>query len=291
MKPTVKDRLIFFGPLLVLPGLLVAWPLLEVAGLSFRNRVVLFGIDRWAGLENFAYLLGEDLRFARALGNTLYFTGLSVGLEFVLGLAFALYLRFGRTGFWLKVVLLLPWAIPNVVSARLWQWMFDAESGIVNYALYAMGVIDTPVAWLSTPALAIHSAILADVWKTTPFMALLLYAGLQRVPENLIRAARVDRTPPMRFLFRILLPQLRPVVMTALILRLLDAFRVFDLIYVMTGGGPANGTETLSIYAYRTMFQSLQFGYGSAIAVIQVFVMLVLAGSVVRALKRKRSRA
>jgi len=216
LRPTIKDRLIFLGPLLALPGLLVLWPLLEVAGLSLRNRVVLFGIDRWAGLENFAYLLGEDLRFARALGNTLYFTGLSVALEFVLGLAFALYLRFGHAGFWSKAALLLPWAIPNVVSARLWQWMFDAESGIVNYVLYAMGMIDAPVAWLSTPALAMHSAILADVWKTTPFMTLLLYAGLQRVPENLIRAARIDRTPPARFLFRILLPQLRPVVMTRL---------------------------------------------------------------------------
>ena len=162
----VKDRLIFLGPLLILPGFVVAWPLLEVLTLSFKTQVVLFDIERWVGFDNFQYLLLEDSRFSQALWNTLYFTGLSVSLEFVLGLAFALYLRFGGGSLWVRVVLLLPWAIPNVVGARLWQWMLDSEAGIVNYALISAGVVSGPIHWLSTPELAIHSAILADVWKT-----------------------------------------------------------------------------------------------------------------------------
>jgi len=276
MNSRFKDALIFLGPLLVLPGLIVAWPLLEVFLLSFRNQVILFDIDRGVGLSNYEYLFLSDKRFLSSLLNTGYFTFISVGLEFVLGLAFALHLRFAEGKGWMKAVLLLPWAIPNVVSARLWQWMFHGEAGVINYILQAGGMIDAPIHWLSSPALALHSAILADVWKTTPFMTLLLFAGLQRIPENLIRAALVDSTPPLRFLFRILLPQLKPVIATALILRLLDAFRVFDVIYVMTGGGPANSTETLSIYAYRTFFQGLQFGYGSSVVIVQVMAMIAL---------------
>lgn len=280
-----KDRLIFFGPLLVLPGLLVVWPLFEILLLGFKNQVVLFGIDRWVGLDNYRYLLGEDLRFWNSVGNTFYFTAVSVTLEFVIGFAFALYLRFGNGALWLKAVLLLPWTIPNVVSARLWQWMFHAEAGIVNHVLSTLGWIDQPVYWLADPQWALHSAILADVWKTTPFVTLLLYAGLQRIPEPLLLAARVDRTPPFRLLWHVIVPQLRIPFLTALVLRLLDAFRVFDVIYVMTGGGPANTTETLSIYAYRTYFQALQFGYGSSIALVQVGGMVAMTWMVLRLLK------
>lgn len=283
----VKDRLIFLGPLLILPGFVVAWPLLEVLTLSFKTQIVLFDIERWVGFDNFQYLLLEDSRFSRALWNTLYFTGLSVSLEFVLGLAFALYLRFGGGSLWVRIVLLLPWAIPNVVGAKLWQWMLDSEAGIVNYALISAGVVSGPIHWLSTPELAIHSAILADVWKTTPFMTLLLYAGLRRIPENIIRAAWIDRTPPIRLLTQMLLPQLRPVIATALVLRTLDAVRVFDVVYVMTGGGPANSTEMLSIYAYRTLFQSLQFGYGSSIVVVQMAVMAALSLLIIQIFKPK----
>ncbi|MGP0629243.1 carbohydrate ABC transporter permease [Nitrospina sp. 32_T5] len=288
MKQELKDRLLFLGPMLILPGLLVAWPLFEIVILGFKTRVALFGIDRWVGLENYRYLFGEDFRFWKSVTNTLYFTGVSVVLEFVIGLFFALYLRFGSGSVWWKTILLLPWAIPNVVSARLWQWMFHSEAGIVNHMLQTLGAVDGPVYWLADPGLALHAAILADVWKTTPFMTLLLFAGLQRVPESLLMAARVDRTPPLRLLMRILLPALRPAILTALVLRLLDAFRVFDVIYVMTGGGPANSTETLSIYAYRTYFQALQFGYGSSVALVQVGMMVAITWIVVAVLKDRR---
>jgi len=289
MNTAFKDRLIFLGPLLILPGLLVVWPLLEIVLLGFKNPVVLFGIDRWVGIDNYRYLFGQDLRFWQSVGNTFYFTAVSVALEFVLGFAFALYLRFGTGVLWLKVVLLLPWAIPDVVSARLWQWMFHSEAGIINHVLLTLGWIDQPVYWLADPDWALHSAILADVWKTTPFVTLLLYAGLQRIPEPLLLAAQVDRTPPVRLLIRIIVPQLRTAILTALILRMLDAFRVFDVIYVMAGGGPANTTETLSIYAYRTYFQALQFGYGSSVALVQVGLMIALTGIVLKLLQPRRA--
>lgn len=291
MKPEFKDRLLFLGPLLILPGLLVAWPLFEIVLLGFKNKVTLFGIDRWVGLSNYQYLFVEDLRFWKAMTNTLYFTGVSVALEFVIGFMFALYLRFGSGSVWWKTILLLPWAIPNVVSARLWQWMFHAEAGIINHIMQTLGVVEGPVYWLADPDLALHAAILADVWKTMPFMTLLLFAGLQRIPESLLMAARVDRTPPLRLLMRILLPALRPSILTALVLRLLDAFRVFDVIYVMTGGGPANSTETLSIYAYRTYFQALQFGYGSSVALMQVGMMAALTWLTVTVVKDRRRMA
>ncbi|CCQ92118.1 ABC-type sugar transport system, permease component [Nitrospina gracilis 3/211] len=288
MKQELKDRLLFLGPLLILPGLLVAWPLFEIVILGFKTRVTLFGIDRWVGLDNYQYLFGGDFRFWKSVTNTLYFTGVSVMLEFFIGFVFALYLRFGAGSVWWKTILLLPWAIPNVVSARLWQWMFHSEAGIVNHILQTLGAVKAPVYWLANPDLALHAAILADVWKTTPFMTLLLFAGLQRVPESLLMAARVDRTPPLRLLMRILLPALRRVILTALVLRFLDAFRVFDVIYVMTGGGPANSTETLSIYAYRTYFQALQFGYGSSVALVQVGMMIALTWLVAAVLKDRR---
>ncbi|NIS86377.1 MAG: sugar ABC transporter permease [Nitrospinaceae bacterium] len=169
--------------------------------------------------------------------------------------------------------------------------MFHSEAGIINYGLTSLGLIDQPIPWLSSPDLALHAAILADVWKTTPFMTLLLFAGLQRIPDNLLRAARVDATPPLRMFRKIILPALNPVLVTAVILRMLDAFRVFDVIYVMTGGGPANTTETLSIYAYRTFFQGLQFGYGSSVVIVQVLVMVALTLLIRGLLERRRARA
>ena len=285
MNRLVKDYLVFLGPLALLPGVVVALPLLEVLALSFKSQVLLFEVDRWVGIENYKYLLGSDLRFFVSLMNTLYVTGASVGIEFFLGLAFALYLRFVPGRLWLIAVLLLPWAIPNVISAKLWQWMYHSDAGIINYLLRATGLVDGPIYWLSTPELAMNSAILADVWKTTPFITLLLYAGLKRIPQNILDAARVDKTPCVRFLCKIILPQLRPVILTAVVLRTLDAFRVFDVIYVMTGGGPANSTETLSIYAYRTYFQALQFGYGSSIVIIQVVLMVLLTLILMRVLQ------
>jgi multiple sugar transport system permease protein len=172
-------------------------------------------------------------------------------------------------------VILLPWAIPTVVTAKMWDWMYQPELGVLNYFLRASGLTTEPVNWLGTPALAIHAAIVADVWKTTPFVVILLLAGLALIPSDVYRAAALDGASAWQTFRHVTLPLLRPILMVVVVFRMIDALRAFDLLYVMTGGGPADTTETLSIYAYKMLFQTLQFGYGSAIGVV-MFMLVAL---------------
>ncbi len=260
---TLRDRGYFF----ILPALLVlllvaVYPLGYMLWLSFHKELLVFKISRFVGLDNYAYLAG-DLRFWNALGNTAYFTGISTALELLLGLSMALLVNrsFKYKGLMMAIIL-VPWAIPTVVSARMWELIYNSDFGVLNYLL---GV---KVNWLGSPTWAMHAAIFADVWKTTPFVVLLLVAGLKVIPPELYRAAKVDGANSWYIFTHITLPLLKPVMLVALLFRTLDAFRVFDVIYVLTGGGPANSTETLSIYAYKVLFQTLRFGYGSTLAVV-----------------------
>jgi len=276
MKPA--DR--HLGYLLITPAVLILavvalLPILAAAGMSLQRRLPIFNVSAFVGLENYRFLVA-DPRFWNSLGNTAYFTVISVAMELGLGLAIALLLDhpFAGRG-WMRAVLLIPWAIPTVVSARMWEWLYNGEFGILNYLLTASGLASGPVNFLGDPAWAIHGAILMDVWKTTPFAALLFMAGLQTVPRDLYLAARVDGAAPWAVFYHITLPALKPVILVVLLFRTLDAFRVFDAVYVLTGGGPANTTETISIYAYKVLFQTLQFGYGSTLAVV-TFLCIVL---------------
>ncbi|HEX6320583.1 MAG TPA: sugar ABC transporter permease [Burkholderiales bacterium] len=271
----------YLAPAALLLGIVTLYPLAHVVWLSLERRSLLDPAPpRFIGLDNYLRLAGDE-RFWNALGNTLYFVGVSVSLELALGLAFALAVQRpfrGRAA--LYGVILLPWAVPTAVSARMWEWMYNSEIGVLNYLLGAQ------VNWLGSPAWALNAAILMDVWKSTPFVALLLVAGLQGIPRDLYRAAEVDGATRWTVLRRITLPLLAPVILVALIFRTIDAFRVFDSIYVLTGGGPANSTETLSIYAYKALFQSLEFGYGSTLAV-SVFACVALAAGAYAILLRK----
>jgi len=271
----------YLAPAALLLGIVTLYPLAHVAWLSLERRSLLDPEPpRFIGLDNYLRLAGDE-RFWNALGNTLYFVGVSVSLELALGLAFALAVQRpfrGRAA--LYGLILLPWAVPTAVSARMWEWMYNSEIGVFNYLLGAQ------VNWLGSPAWALNAAILMDVWKSTPFVALLLVAGLQGIPRDLYRAAEVDGATRWTVLRRITLPLLAPVILVALIFRTIDAFRVFDSIYVLTGGGPANSTETLSIYAYKALFQSLEFGYGSTLAV-SVFACVALAAGVYAFLLRR----
>jgi len=251
----------------LLPGgallaLVVLFPVAYVLVLSLQRRSLLEGAPRMVGLDNYLRVAADE-RFWNALANTVYFTGVSVAAELALGLAIALLLQRQQCGRALLYgVVLLPWAVPTAVSARMWEWMYNTEIGLINH------LTGVEVNWLGAPGWAMHAAIAMDVWKSTPFVALLLAAGLQAMPGDLYRAAAVDGARGWTVLRRITLPLLAPVMLVAVVLRAIDAFRVFDTIYVLTGGGPANATETLSIYVYRTLFQSLEFGYGSALAVV-----------------------
>lgn len=232
---------------------------------SLHRRLPTFGIDEWVGAGNYLHLL-QNPRFLQSLGTTLYFTAVSVALESLVGLAMALLLwRDFRGHAWVLGLALCPWIIPTPVSAKIWEWAFNPQFGILNHLLLEAGILRAPVAWLASPAWAIHAAILSEVWKTTPFMALLLLAGLRNIPENLFRAAAVDGAGAWAAFWSVTWPSLRPVAAVAVLFRSLDAIRCFDVLYVMTGGGPANTTETLSIYAYKVLFLRLEFGYGAAL--------------------------
>lgn len=252
----------FVLPAVIALSLVTVYPLLTVVYLSMRRELPIFGISEFAGLGNYRFLLADD-RFWNAARNTAYFTAASVSLEIVLGLGIALLLNrpFRFKGAVIALVL-VPWAVPTVVSARMWEWMYHTDFGVLNH------LVGAQINWLGSPFLAMHAAIAMDVWKTTPFAAVLLLAGLKVIPGDLYRAARIDGAGAWDLFRRITLPLLTPVILAALVFRTLDAFRVFDAVYVLTGGGPANTTETLSIYAYKVLFQTLRFGYGSALATI-----------------------
>jgi multiple sugar transport system permease protein len=249
-------------------ALVTIYPVLYVIYLSLHRSLPIFGIWRFRGLGNYAFLAHDD-RFWNAAGNTLYFTTVSVTIELVLGLCLAVLLNraFRFRGIVLALVL-LPWAVPTVVSARIWEWIYNTDLGVLNYLL------SRQINWLGSPRWALNAAVFMDVWKTTPFVVILLLAGLRNIPRDLYAAARVDGAGSWSLFRHISLPQLRPLILIVLLFRTLDAFRVFDAVYVLTGGGPANTTETLSIYAYKVLFQTLQFGYGSTISFV-VFLCMV----------------
>jgi multiple sugar transport system permease protein len=272
--------LVFVVPAFLFVVAFALMPILAAGWLGLHRRLPIFDIHEFVGLANYIRL-AEDGRFWSACWTTLYFTGVSVTAELILGLGLALLLDRGvrgrdRGSTWERVLILIPWAIPTVVSARMWEWLYHSEYGLVNYLLEKLGFIAAPINWLGDPIWTIHGAILMDVWKTTPFAALLLLAGLQAIPRDLFLAAQVDGAGAWTIFRRITVPLLLPIIVIVLIFRTMDAFRVFDAVYVLTGGGPGNSTETLSIYAYKTLFQTLQFGYGSALATAMFVVILML---------------
>ena len=270
---------LFLAPAAVTLGAVALFPALAVLWLSLEERSPLLAAARFVGFDNYTRLIA-DARFWNALANTVYFSALSVALEVLLGLLIALLLaRAFRGRALLYSIILLPWAIPTVVSARLWEWLYNADYGVLNYLL------GTHVNWLGSPGWALHAAFLMDVWKASPFVALLLIAGLQTIPRELYQAAALDGAGAWTTFRRITLPLLVPLLLVVLVFRTIDAFRVFDAIYVLTGGGPANSTETVSIYAYKVLFQALEFGYGSAVAVSVLAVVALLTAIYARLLR------
>lgn len=263
---------IFLAPTVLAFAVVAVYPILAATWLSLRRVILVFHEDRFVGLGNYAFLV-RDPRFWSALGNTAYFTVVAVLLEMTLGLGYALLLHrsFPGRGIF-RASVLIPWAIPTVVSAKMWAWLFNPDYGLVTRLLPVHDVD-----WLGMPGYAMHAAIVVDVWKTTPFVSLLLLAGLQTIPEDLYRAAAVDGASRFRAFRAITLPLLRPTLMVALVFRTLDAFRVFDAVYVLTDGGPANTTETLSIYAYKMLMRVGDFGYGSALAVVTFLCVMAVS--------------
>jgi len=257
------------------------YPALWVFWLSLQYRIPIFDISRFAGLDHYAFL-ATDPRFLNAARVTLVFTVVSVGLELALGLLAALLLRHQSAGRRLALsLILLPWALPSVVTAKLFEWLYHPSAGLVNYLLGGLRLN-----WLGDPHLALLGVILADVWRTLPFVALLCYARLIGIAPEVYEAAQVDGAGALATFWRITLPLLRPVLLIAVLFRTLDALRGFDIMFVLTGGGPANTTETLTVYAYRSLFQTLQLGLGSAIGVAVFALVMLVAWGYLAALHR-----
>jgi ABC-type sugar transport system permease subunit len=281
--------LIVIVAMAIVPLAATAWQALHLYDL----RMPWLGTP-FIGVGNFTEAFG-DPRFTAALARTLLFALVTVPLELALGLALALVMHVAWTTTTrssaamrgaVRVAVILPWAIPTVVAALVWRFMFEGETGIVTAALRAGGLVAGTFDWFVHPLAAWVPIAGADVWKTTPFVAILLLAGLQTIDGELHEAARMDGAGPVRRFATITLPLLRPAIIAAAAFRTLDAVRLFDLSYVLTGGGPGTATEPLSLYAFVALMQRLRFGYGAALSILVFLLAFAVALAASRALGR-----
>ena len=273
-RERIRSAWLFMAPMLVVLALVAGWPLLRTMWFGFTDATLAdLGAAEFIGFINYYYLL-TDPSWWNAVWNTLVFTAVSLTLETILGMAIALTLNahFRGRGL-LRAAVLIPWAIPTVVSAQMWNWMYHDVFGVINHVLQALGLISAPIAWTASPDTALIAVIMVDVWKTTPFMALLLLAGLQMLPQECYESAKVDGVHPIKVFFKVTLPLLRPALMVAIIFRALDALRIFDLIYVMSGNN--EDTMSMSVYARQQLVDFQDVGYGSAAATL-LFLIIAL---------------
>jgi trehalose/maltose transport system permease protein len=275
----LRSAWLFLTPMMVVLALVAGWPLLRTIWFGFTNANLNdLSASRWIGFENYynsewGGLLADPIWW-NAVGNTLWFTVVSVSLETLLGLIVALVLNAEFKGRGLvRAAVLIPWAIPTIVSAKMWAWMLHDQFGVLNEILMSIGLISQPVAWTASPDTAMWAVVMVDVWKTTPFMALLILAGLQMLPSDCYEAAKVDGIHPVKVFFKVTLPLIWPAVMVAIIFRALDALRIFDLIYVLTSN--SNDTMSMSVYARQQLVDFQEVGYGSA-ATTLLFLMIAL---------------
>ena len=282
MAPLARRRVrlawVLLLPMLAVLAAVAGWPLGRTLWLSLTDATWSdLPARRFVGLENYIGPDGVlfDPEWWNAVGNTWIFAILSVSIETVLGLGVAVLLNHpSRWRTLLRASMLIPWAIPTVVSARMWSWMLHDQFGVVNHWLAGLGIISVPLAFTADPDLALWTVVLVDVWKTTPFMALLILAALQTVPSDCYEAAQVDGVPAWRVFRYITLPLILPAVAVAMMFRLLDALRVFDLIYVMTSN--SRSSKSMSMYVREQLVDFQQVGYGSAAATL-LFLVIALA--------------
>ncbi len=271
----LRESYTFVLPLVMV---ILIFILLPVAGTFITSlyRDVSFLQKKFIGLENYANLF-QDIRFWQSFRFTLLFTFVSVCLEIVLGLVFALLLNevLPFRGI-LRACVLIPWAIPAAIAGRTWELIYNYNYGLANFLAKSIGIATQPVNWLGSDVSAFFSLVLSDVWKTTPFAAIILLAGLSAIPQELYRQAKVDGANFIQRFFRITLPLLKPVLLVTLLFRTIDALRIFDLIYVLTKGGPGGATTSLSLYGYK-YFLASDFGYGSAVSVVLFVIAFALS--------------
>lgn len=281
MKLRLSDRqvgVLFMLPLILAVGVFLVWPIAEAVRLSFvRYNPLRPDEQPFVGLDNYLFVL-EDPLFWESFWQAIVWTGWSTVLQAVIGVGLAMLLHQplkGMNAF--RGLLLFPYIVPTVVIALNWRWLFNSEIGIVNHLLMSAGVIDERIAWLSTPSMAMTSAILLNVWKYTPFVVIVVLARLQTIPTELYDAARVDGAGPFRRFRDITLPQLAEVLAVVIVFRTIWTFNKFEEIYLLTRGGPGTSTYNLALYAFDQSIANLRMGVGAAAGVIML--LLLLAGS------------
>ena len=282
----------FVLPTFIILLSVLAYPIIASFVLSLqRIRFAGHGLDHeFIGLANYAELFHNQV-FRESLFRSIYFTLVEVISVLILAILVALLLNhpLGRHSFF-RVVLLVPWALAPVANAVLWKWIYNANYGILNYLLLSMGFIDKNVVWLGKPWLALNMILLADVWKAVPFIALLILAGLQNIPPYLYRAARLDGANAWQRFIHVTLPGIKTTIVISVVMQSIWALKVFDLIYVLTKGSPADSTVLLNYLAWRETFSNLDIGYGAAIANILFFMMLFLALGYIRILQPRHAK-
>jgi multiple sugar transport system permease protein len=283
---------------MVIPAVLVlllvyAYPILRAFWLSVFTENLSTGLNpEFTGFDNYVRM-ALDGRFWLSIWNTSIFTAVSLAVELVLGMCIALVLdQTFRGRSLVRTVAILPWALPTALIALAWRWIFNGEFGVWNDILINwFHIIDNPVTWLGEPAWALLCTIAADVWKTTSFVSILLLAGLQSIPQDLYEAHAIDGASKWQSFRKITVPLLMPQILIAMLFRFAQAFGIFDLIAVMTGGGPGGATEMVSLYIYDTVMRYLDFGYGAALVVVTFIILIAVVAIAMTYLNKARSNA
>lgn len=294
MRQRVRSAWLFLAPMLLVLAAAAGWPLARTVYFSFTDAS-LSDLDarQWVGFANYVSVLRMpsgriiydglllDPAWWGAVWNTIRFAVVSVTCETILGMVVALVLNAEFTGRGIvRAAILIPWAIPTIVSAKMWQWMLNDQFGIINVVLINLGLIDHKIAWTASADTAMAAVLIVDIWKTTPFMALLILAALQMLPREIIEVAKLDGANPWQIFWRVTLPLIRPAVMVAVIFRALDALRIFDLIYVLT---PNNAhTKSMSVFARENLFEFDKFAYGSAASTLLFLILALLTMLTIR---------
>ncbi len=293
---SVRQQDAITGLLLVLPSLIIILgialqPILTTLYLSFFDASLSKTAEMaFVQLENYTSLLSDPL-FWQTIWRTLYFTVVSVGLELALGIALAQLITAHPPGWqFLRTSLIIPWAVPTIVNGAMWRWIYNADYGALNGLLLQLGIISKYVPWLISPNTAMNLVILADIWHSVPFIALILQAAMATLPSELDEAAAVDGANAWQRFWLIRMPLLRSAILVALVIRTVEAFRAFDIIYVITQGGPAFGTVTISYLTYLETFSYGHLGRGSALSFLISAITLLMAFIYIRVLYRPEER-
>jgi len=286
-----RRSLLLLLPLFVGLAAVIGWPLVQTVWLSFTDAQLGDATGNFVGLANYAHAFRSH-GFRHALEVTITFSLLTVAIEMLLGLLVGLLLDLPLRGRGLlRAILIIPWALPTVINAMAWRVIYNPDFGALNALLTQTHIIGAYRSWLGDPGLALASIAGADIWKTFPFVALVTLAGLQNVPRELKEAAYIDGAGPWMRFRTVILPAIATPLMIAAVLRIIDTIKVFDIIWVMTRGGPANATKSLSIMVYEQAFSFGNAGYGAAIALLSVAISVVLIGSYMRATQAQTAAA